>query len=112
MVPLSLSVLYFLFTESLEETFAPLISAGIVPTLIVATPYAEEFFRAFQQARLFGRMGAHLGIGVRIRYAGQSFLGVGLRYYTIPFGGSGLESVRGSPIRDFGGIVLSLRLPL
>jgi hypothetical protein len=111
-LPLSVSLSYFLFTESLEETFSPLVLAGITPTLIVATPYSEEFFRAFRQARLFVRLGAHIGIGARIRYGSQSFLGVGLQYSTIPFGGAGLESIRGRPIRDFGGVTLALRLPL
>ncbi len=111
-VPLSLSALYFPFTESLEDSFGPMASLGIAPTLIVATPYAEEFFAAFRRAQLFVRLGAHVGVGVRIRYGSGSFLGVGLRYYLIPFGGAGLESVRGSPIRDFGGMVLVLRLPL
>jgi hypothetical protein len=112
LLPLSLSLHHFLFTESLEQTFAPLVSLGVVPALIVSTPYDQEFFSAFRQARLFFRFGAHLGIGVHVRYGVQSFLGVGLRYYTIPFGGAGLESVRGRPIRDFGGVVLSLRLPI
>ncbi|MCS6966239.1 MAG: hypothetical protein NZ473_05685, partial [Candidatus Kapabacteria bacterium] len=110
--PVSLSLLHFLFTESLEETFAPSVSVGFVPTWIIATPYAEEFFRAFRKARLFLRLGGHVGVGARIRYGSQSFLSIGVRYYTIPFGGAGLESIRGRPIRDFGGIVLSLRLPL
>ncbi|GBD06790.1 hypothetical protein HRbin21_00595 [bacterium HR21] len=112
LLPLSLSLQYFLFTESLDEAFSPLVAVGIVPALVVATPYEEEFFRAFRRAQLFGRFGAHIGLGAQIRYSGQSFLGIGLRYYTIPFGGAGLESIRGRPIRDFGGVVLSLRLPL
>lgn len=109
---LSLSLQQFLFTESLDETFAPLVSVGIVPTVVVATPYEREFFQAFRYAQFFGRLGAHIGLGARIRYGGQSFLSIGLRYYTIPFGGAGLESIRGRPIRNFGGVVLSLRLPL
>jgi hypothetical protein len=111
MLPLSVELLYRLFGESLDDSFAPLVSAGIAPTLIFATPYEEEFFRSFAHARLFVRPGAHVGIGARLRYGGEHFLAVRLRYYTIPFGGNGLESVRGRPIRDFGGVVLSVRLP-
>mgnify|MGYP001773443664 CR=1 FL=1 len=112
LIPLSLSLQYFPFTEVMDDAFAPLVTAGVVPAVVIATPYQEEFFHAFRKARLFGRLGAHVGLGAHIRYAGQSFLTVGIRYYTIPFGGAGLESVRGRPIRDFGGIVLSVRLPL
>ncbi|MCS7176462.1 MAG: hypothetical protein NZ960_02375 [Candidatus Kapabacteria bacterium] len=112
LIPLSLSLSYFPFSESLDESFAPLVSVGIVPTLILSTPYAEEFFRSFRYARFFLRLGGHVGIGAYVRYGSRGFLGIGLRYYAIPFGGAGLESVRGRPIQDFGGFVLSLRLPL
>jgi len=111
MLPISIELLHRLFGESLDDSFAPLVSAGIAPTLIIATPYEEEFFRSFSHARLFVRPGAHVGIGARLRYGGEHFLAVRLRYYTIPFGGNGLESIRGRPIHNFGGVVLSVRLP-
>jgi hypothetical protein len=35
-------------------------------------------------------------------------MGFTLRYYTIPFGGEGLESIQGVPINNFGGVFLTL----
>ena len=49
------------------------------------------------------------GIGASFGSLGKgSFIGVNIRYYTIPFGDPGLESLAALPISNFGGVFLSL----
>jgi hypothetical protein len=116
MFPLTLGVQYRLFSDVLQESFRPFVSGGIGPTLIMSTPYLRdtqyyEFFSSFGHAQVYMRAGGFIGIG---SYFGSlqtgSLVGVQIRYYTIPFGGEGLESIRDNPIRNFGGIFLSLSI--
>jgi len=113
-IPVTAGVQYRLFSESLQESFRPFVSAGLSPTFILATPYLKdglyyEFFSSFGHATSYTRVGGVFGIG---SFFGDprkgSLIGVQLRYFTIPFGDGGLESMRGSPISNFGGIFLSL----
>lgn len=116
MVPTSVGLQYQLFTESLQDNFRPFLSAGAGPTFIIATPYIRdgefvEFFSSFGRASLYTRFGGHIGVGSFFgNPSSGSLIGVQIRYYIIPFGGDGLESMRGSPIRDFGGVFLSLTI--
>ena len=108
MFPLTIGLQKFVLTDFLTESLKPFISAGIGPTLIISTPYSKEFFSAFGDARAYGRFSTFVGVGAYFGSFGKSIMGVNLRYYYIPFGGNGLESVINSPIKDFGGVFLSL----
>lgn len=114
MFPTSIGVQYRLFTESLQENFRPFLSAGAGPTFIMATPYIRdgefvEFFSSFGSATIHTRFGGHFGIGSFFgNPSSGNLIGVQMRYYHIPFGGDGLESIRGNPITNFGGVFLSL----
>lgn len=114
MVPMTVGLQYRLFSESLQDSFRPFVSGGIGPTVILATPYIRdglyyEFFNSFGYATTYVRPGGFIGFGSFFGSIGAgSLIGVQIRYYTIPFGGNGLESVKGSPINDFGGVFLSL----
>lgn len=116
MFPLTVGVQYRLFSTELQESFRPFVSGGVGPTLIMSTPYLRdteyyEFFSSFGHAELHVRAGGFVGVG---SYFGSvqtgSIVGVQVRYYTIPFGGDGLESIRDNPITNFGGIFLSLTI--
>lgn len=112
MFPLTFGVNKYILSNVLSESLKPYLTAGIGPTTIIATPYQDvEFFSSFGQARFFIRFGGFLGLGAN--FAGsteRSMLGVSLKYYFIPFGGYGLESIRDNPIKDFGGVFISLTL--
>ena len=114
MFPLSAGLQYRLFSSTLQETFRPFISAGITGTPILVTPYLQdgryyEFFESFGYTTVHFRMGAVFGVGSVFGTMGKgSLIGVNIRYYTIPFGEPGLESLAGLPITNFGGIFLSL----
>ena len=108
MFPLTFGVQYRLFESDLTENFRPFLQAGVGPTLIMSTPYSREFFSAFGQASLYVRAGGFIGAGSYFGDSQKNLTGAHIRYYFIPFGGEGLESIRGFPIRNFGGIFLSL----
>ncbi|MDZ4746240.1 MAG: hypothetical protein SGJ05_09600 [bacterium] len=114
MVPFTIGAQYRMFHEELQETFRPFVSLGITPTYILATPYIRDgqyydFFESFGHSTSYVRLGGVFGVGSFFGSpATGSLIGVQLRYFLIPFGGNGIESVRSNPIRDFGGIFLSL----
>ncbi|MBU3678269.1 MAG: hypothetical protein FGM32_01510 [Candidatus Kapabacteria bacterium] len=122
MIPLTASIQYRLFRESLQETFRPYFSIGAVAATIIRTPYLDygnygevlrfyEYFESFGYATTYVRPGAMLGFGAVFGPVGKgNQVGVGLRYYTIPFGGDGLESIRFNPIKDFGGLIISMTI--
>lgn len=114
MFPVSVGLQYRLFSESLQESFRPFVSCGAGPTFILATPYIRdgefvEFFSSFGNASVYTRFGGHVGIGSFFGNPNTgNVIGVQMRYYHIPFGDDGLESIRGNPITNFGGVFLSL----
>lgn len=114
MLPVTIGVNYRLFSESLQESFRPFVSAGIAPTIIFRTPYLQngtyyEFFNSFAYTSAYTRVGGMFSFGSLFGNPSDgNVMGIMIRYYTIPFGGDGLESMKGSPITNFGGVFLSL----
>lgn len=108
MFPLTFGVQYRLFKDDVSENFRPFIQAGVGPSLIMSTPYSKEFFSAFGDAQFHVRPGGFVGAGLYFGDGQKNLTGAHIRYYYIPFGGDGLASVEGFPIKNFGGIFLSL----
>jgi hypothetical protein len=108
--PLMVGVQYAPFSDALGASFKPYLETGMGPSFIVSTPYDREFFNAFKYASGYTRFGAFIGIGSNLSSKGQSILGINLRYYFIPFGGNGLESIINQPLTDFGGLFISLNI--
>lgn len=108
MFPLTIGAQFRLFGDSFDDTFRPYLAAGVGPSFILATPYEREFFDAFGHGRWYVRFGGYAAVGANIGSFGRNVSGISLRYYVIPFGGNGLESIRNLPITDFGGIFLAL----
>lgn len=114
MFPITVGAQYRLFSGSLQENFRPFVGLGVTGTPILQTPYLQdgryyEFFESFGYGTWHFRMGAMFGVGAVFGTPGKgSLIGVNVRYYTIPFGEPGLESLAGLPITNFGGVFLSL----
>ncbi|MGQ9818306.1 MAG: hypothetical protein ACUVQ1_00020 [Candidatus Kapaibacteriales bacterium] len=107
-LPLTIGFNNFVFTKLFNSNFSPYLSFGLGPTIIISTPYQKEFFTSFGYARFFVRFGSFVGLGVNFPTTTKSYFGVSTRYYWIPFGGNGLESIIDMPIKDFGGVFISL----
>lgn len=114
-IPLSLSLKYFPFNDAIINTFKPFISAGGGFSFIIATPYDQSFFSAFGDGVYYTRPSINLSLGADFGNKSGSLSIFQLRYFNIPFGGSGLESLDEelsgeTPITNFGGIFLDLRI--
>jgi hypothetical protein len=116
MFPLTAGILHFLFSDVLTETLKPYVSAGLGPAFIISAPYRDnsgnviDFFKSLSFARSYIKFALFAGIGAYIGNLGSSLMSLNMRYYFIPFGGNGLESIAGNPIKDFGGVFLSLTI--
>jgi hypothetical protein len=109
MFPVTVGLQQYVFTDVISESLKLFVQGGLGPTFILSTPYEKEFFNAFSYASFYTRFGTFLGLGADVG-SGNTLLSINMRYYYIPFGGNGLESIRDYPIKDFGGIFLSLSL--
>lgn len=108
LIPITFSIKYHLFNEQLDNTFKPYIDFGMGPSLVLSNPYQYEFFSALKYTKLYTRFGTYLGFGSYLMSTEKSLMGIDARYYYIPFGGDGIESIVALPIKDFGGLFLSL----
>ncbi len=114
MFPVTAGLQYRLFSEGLQETFRPYVALGLTATPILQTPYLKdgyyyEFFESFGSGTWHMRMGGMIGVGSVFGNPGKgSMIGVNIRYYTIPYGEPGLESMAALPITNFGAVFLSL----
>lgn len=110
MMPFMIGLKRYFFKEALHESLRPFVKVGVGGAMILSTPYDREWFDAFNYADFYVRPGAFIGVGANFGGNSESLFGVNIRYYYIPFGGDGLESLKGSPLKDFGGVVLSLTI--
>lgn len=112
--PLTIGVQYRLFADKIAETFRPHVNAGVGSSFIVAVPYERgvSFFTSIGDAKNYMRFAGFIGIGADLGAFGKNSMGVNVRYYFIPFGGDGLESISGLPITDFGGLFLTISVGL
>lgn len=107
-LPLMMGAQYFVFKDQLADSFRPFIESGIGPTLVYATPYHKEFFSSLMSPETYVRFGAYGGVGATIGSVGESLMKAHIRFYYIPFGGEGIESVIDNPIHNLGGVYLSI----
>ncbi len=113
LIPLTFGLQTYLFREELSDNIKPFLNAGIGPSFILKAPYEgyeNDFFSSLAKMTYFTRFSSFLGGGVEIGNSSKSLFSVNFRYYFIPFGGQGLESIRDNYIKDFGGLFLSLSL--
>lgn len=120
-IPLMLSFQKYFFQHTLMENLKPFIVVGGGPSFIFASPYYKEgdplqykdFFSSLKDAKVYTRFGAYVGIGTDFGKTYKNFYSFSLKYYYIPFGGDGIESMDQyqttvKPIKNFGGIQLNV----
>lgn len=117
--PLTFGIQQFIFKDALSESLQPFLSLGVGPSFILSTPYTYDrvpngevmgWFKSFSYADVDIRFGGSLGIGAYFGNINNSILGVNIKYYYVPFGGNGIESIIGLPMKNLGGVFLSLTI--
>lgn len=114
-IPFNFGVKYFPFNDIIINTFRPFISGGLGFAFIISTPYDQGFFDAFDDGIYYTRPSFSVAIGADFSGKKGSTSVFQLRYFSIPFGDVGLQSldekITGeTPITNFGGIFLDLRV--
>jgi hypothetical protein len=107
-MPVTFGIQKFFLKGILVETLRPFASIGVGASLITTTPYNQEFFHSFRYMRAYFRFASFVAIGTNFGDPDKSLMGVSIKYYFIPFGGKGIESIKDQPITDFGGVYISL----
>lgn len=117
--PLTFGIQQFIFKNSLSESLQPYITAGVGPTFVLSAPYTYDripngeimgWFKSFGYADFDVKLGASVGIGAYFGNINDAILGVNIKYYYIPYGDEGIESVKGLPMTNLGGIFLGLTI--
>lgn len=108
LVPITINYTRFIFSDKIGGSFKPYIGGGIGPSIIFRTPYDMDWFDSWKYSTTYVRPGGFLALGGYFKSLGNSIASLNIKYYYIPFGGKGLESIVGLPITNFGGLVLSL----
>lgn len=119
MFPISLGIKKYIFQDSFEGNLAPYVKAGISGNLIVSMPYREDrlpngefipFFSSFNEAESYFKVGGFAELGFNFSPLPAQNTSIFIRYYYIPFGGKGLESLATLPVENFGGFFISISI--
>lgn len=111
-VPLNFGMQYRLFENDLTDNLRPYISAGFGPTMLITTPYADEFFSAFGKAQAKFALGGSIGFGANFGTDKSNLVGVSVRYYYSKVLNGGVESLYGKIRNEIQGFFITLNLGL
>ncbi len=110
LLPVNIGIQYRLFTEGLTENLRPYVSIGTGPTLVITTPYDEEFFSSFGRARAHYAAGGYVGFGANFGTSKSNLIGLNVRYYYTHVFGDGIENIINQFRKNFGHFYLTLYL--
>jgi len=121
-LPVSLSLRYRVFEQSLQETFRPYITVGATAAAVIVMPYMTydaydlperfyDFFESFGYATTSIKPGGFIGVGSNFGSLEKgSTFSLSVRYFVIPYGEPGVESLRNLPMSNFNGLFISLSI--
>jgi len=110
LLPLNFGLQYRLFKNEIGDNLRPYINIGAGPSVVVTTPYKEEFFTSFGKAQAHYTAGAYIGIGANFGLDQSRLLGINIRYYVIRFFNEGIEGLEGSFMKNLGGFYVTINL--
>jgi hypothetical protein len=109
-VPINFGLQYRLFASQITDNLRPYINGGVGPTLVLTTPYAKEFFKAFGDVKTKFAAGGYVGFGANFGLSKSNLLGINVRYYVIHMFDEGVENLEGRFRKDFGHFYLTINL--
>jgi hypothetical protein len=109
-VPVNFGAQYRIFESVIYDNLRPYINAGVGPTMVITTPYREEFFNSFGYAQMRVAAGGYIGFGANFGLDKSSLVGLNVRYYIIQFFDKGVESLTGHYNKTLGGFFLTINI--
>jgi len=110
LLPLNFGLQYRLFENIIYDNLRPYINLGLGPSMVFTTPYDQEFFDAFGEAKTKYALGGYVGLGANFGLDKSSLVGINFRYYLIHFFDEGVESLEGRFRNNLGGFFLTINL--
>ncbi len=107
-LPITAGIRYELFGSVLSDNFRPYLTAGGGTGIILQTPYPTAFFQSLNYLESFAKPAVYAGFGADFSGKGSRVSRVFIKYYYIPFGNEGIESVVGLPMTNCGGLFLGI----
>ncbi len=111
MLPITIGGRLYLFPGELSNDFKPFFQTNIGANVIFSNPYRLDFFEAWNEASMYIKPVFSAGIGASFSNRLRP-LEISLRYQYSPFGGEGLESIIRNPIKNFGGLYITVGVAL
>ena len=108
--PLNAGAQFRLFSETLTDNLRPYISIGVGPTLILTTPYDQEFFSSFKHARAHYAAAGYVGLGANFGISKTNLIGINVRYLYAHVFGEGIENLTNQFRNDIGQLYITLNL--
>lgn len=109
-LPVTVGIRYRVLAGSLDHTLRPYVSLGAGPSVAFNLPYEYSFFESFGHTGIHFTGGGYIGLGAEFG-DGSPAIGLNARYFFIPIS-PGIESIAGEPMRDLGGLFLTLNIGL
>jgi hypothetical protein len=106
MISINVGMQKYIFSDELDESFRPLLSFGISPSLVLTDPYDKDFFKAFGYMNAGFAFGGYAGIGMEYKESNSVSLSINIRYSYIPVLINDIRSLKDKTISDVGGIQL------
>jgi len=107
-IPLNFGAQYRLFEKELTDNLRPYVNAAVGPTVVLTTPYREEFFKAFGSTSVHLAAGGYIGFGANFGLDKSNLIGLNFRYYVIRFFNEGVESLEGRFNKTIGGFYITI----
>ncbi len=126
MIPFTVSVQYRLFKDDIADNFRPFINAGLGPTMVYVSPYANptdyyfsdgtyaytdpgkiDFFTSLKYGKMRYTLGGYIGAGAYFGMEKGTLTGLSVKYFLAQFP-DGIEVMEGGYMRNFGGLFITL----
>ena len=110
LLPVNVGIHYRLFEKALTDNLRPHLIFGVGPTLILSTPYNEEFFSSFKHAETFFAAGGYFGFGANFGISKNNLVGLSMRYYYMKFLSGEVEHMEGRFKNEIGAFYITLNI--
>ncbi|HEX2787489.1 MAG TPA: hypothetical protein VHP32_06245 [Ignavibacteria bacterium] len=104
MIPATIGIQHFMFSEDLDGSFRPYVKAGVMPSLVLTNPYSKSYFDALGYMNAAFAMGPYAGIGLQFMQSQALAFNFTVSYSYLPVIGKKVNSLYNTPIKDVGGL--------